>query len=99
MLRELMERQSDVKEIISSARNTEDKTIEDGITGNLGYPDDLIVAVVLALKEMELEDEETEISQTDVIFAGMFLDHLDTLGFQLDRKPIYFEDDDGSDNE
>lgn len=86
VIRQLMERQLDVKELIQGIRDTEDRTVEEGLAGNLGYDDDVVVATVLATKENS-KDPEGDISTIDLIWAGAFLDHLDTLGFEVRRKP------------
>jgi hypothetical protein len=84
LLRELSDRQLDVQEMLSNSRDTEDKTIEDGLAGSLGYPDELVIAVVLVRLEM-MDREEPELM--DMIWAGEFLDHLDTQGFSIRHKP------------
>lgn len=85
LLREMSNRQLDVQETLSTVRETEDKTIVDGLAGNLGYDDDVVTAVVLVLVEMAT-DGEKEITPEDLVFAGEFLDHLDTQGFEIRRK-------------
>lgn len=87
MIRQMSDRQSDVRELISGVRNTDDKSVEEGLAGNLGYDDDIIVATVLAAKEMSREpDAQIEIG--DLIWAGAFLDHLDTQNFQIGPKKL-----------
>lgn len=85
LLTELSERQSEVLGLIESSRFTQDKTMEDGLMANLGYNDDVIVALVLAMKENTIESDQ-EITNFDLILAGSLLDHLDTLGYELVRK-------------
>lgn len=86
LLRQLSDRQSDVRELLNSLRHVEDKTIEDGLAGNLGHDDESVTAVVLAVKEMG-RDPEADITVVDLIWAGAFLDHLDTLGKTVRAKP------------
>jgi hypothetical protein len=85
VIRQLSDRQLDVKELFAAIRETNDKTIRDGLAANLGYPDDVVTAVVLARIE-DTSDPAVEIDQLDLILAGSFLDHLDTLGFCVVRK-------------
>lgn len=85
MLREMSDRQLEVKELLSTVRAREDKTITDGLAGNLGYDDDKITAVALARIEMGNEPDR-EVAEIDLIWAGEFLDHLDTQGYQAIRK-------------
>lgn len=85
VLRQMSDRQSDVKELISGLRKTEDKTVIEGLAGNLGYDDDLVVACVLASLEMG-RDPDRQIEIEDLIWAGAFLDHLDTQGFAVSSK-------------
>jgi hypothetical protein len=85
LLIELSDRQSEVRELLAQAREETDKTVEDGIAGNLGYPDEIVIGVVLASYEM-IQDEEVEITLINLIAAGEFLDHLDTQGLEVRRK-------------
>lgn len=85
LITELSERQSEVLGLIESSRLIDDKTMEDGLMANLGYNDDVIVALVLAMKENTIESDQ-EITNFDLILAGSLLDHLDTLGYELVRK-------------
>lgn len=85
MLRELSDRQSEVRELISTVRKSEDKTVAEGLAGNLGYSDEAVTALVLVAKEMS-RDPESEVTVIDLVWAGGFLDHLDTLGFTVTRK-------------
>lgn len=85
MLKELSSRQSDVRELLMHVRGTEDKSVEEGLAGNLGYPDEVVIATVLAVKEMALEPD-SEVTPNDLIWAGAFLDHLDTQGFAVHVK-------------
>lgn len=80
-----MERQSDVRGLLASARSESDKTVVEGLVGNLGYQDDHVIAVTLAVKEMAREPSD-DIVINDLVWAGAFLDHLDTQGFSLRRK-------------
>lgn len=86
MLREMSDRQSDVRELLMDIRTTQDKTQEMGLAGNLGYPDDLIIAVVMA--DRELMEREEEVNINDLILAGAFLDNLDTQGFRVKAKKV-----------
>ena len=87
MIRELSDRQSDVRELLSALRQQEDKTVEDGLAGNLGYSDDVVTAVVLATHEMR-STPEADIEVRDLIWAGAFLDNLDTLNMQVRPKKV-----------
>ena len=94
LLRQLSDRQSDVRELISFVRNLEDKTVEDGLAGNLGHDDDSVVCVVLAVLEMG-KDPSREVTVNDLIWAGAFLDHLDTMGRTVRAKPRKYHPPDG----
>lgn len=85
LLKDLSNRQSDIRELLADIRATEDKTVEDGLAGNLGYDDDKIIAVVLSVVEMD-KDPDREITVRDLIWAGAFLDHLDTQGLTVRMK-------------
>lgn len=85
LLEQLSDRQSDVRELLSSLRSAEDKTMEDGLAANLGHDDEAVVAVVLAVKEMA-KDPDGEVTVVDLIWAGAFLDHLDTQGKTVRAK-------------
>lgn len=85
MLRELSDRQSDVRELFMQLREMQDKTQEEAIAGNLGYDDDAVIAVVLATKEYS-RDPASSIEIGDLIWAGGFLDYLDTQGFGVYQK-------------
>jgi hypothetical protein len=85
LLRQMMERQEDVKGYIQHLRDASDKTMEEGLAGQLGYDDDTITAVVLTAKEMSSEPESM-VTTIDLIWASEWLDHLDTQGYQIRRK-------------
>jgi len=85
LLRTMMERQADVLELLEDCRQEEDKTVEDGLAGHLGYDDHKVVATVLAITELS-NDNDRDIQVHDLIWAGAFLDHLDTQGYELRRK-------------
>ena len=82
MIRDLSDRQSDVRELLGGVRQEQDKTKEEGLAGNLGYDDEVIVAVVLATLE-NTTDPARPIGVIDLLRAGGFLDHLDTLGMAV----------------
>lgn len=86
LLRQLSDRQSDVRELLNSVRHEEDKSIEDGLAGNLGHDDEAVISVVLAALEMGREPDR-EVTVKDLIWAGAFLDHLDTQGKTVRAKP------------
>jgi hypothetical protein len=86
LLAELNERQCDVRELLGEIRETPDKAFADGLAGNLGHPDPVIVAVVLARLEMDHAHPDREPTKMDLIWAGELLDHLDTQGFQFCRR-------------
>ena len=79
---QLSANQEAVRSIILTARESSDKTFEDGMLSNLGYEDDTIIALVLA----KIEIQGTDPIDMDLMWAGAMLDHLDTLGYQLVRK-------------
>lgn len=83
VIEQLSERQSEVMGIIQDARDSADKTMEDGLLMQLGYKDDVITALVLAKRELQA-DKEIEVM--DLLWASAFLDHLDTLGYRVKRK-------------
>lgn len=85
MLRELSDRQLDVKEFLAGLRQQEDKTIEEALAGSDGYDDDTIIDLVLIRLEMS-QDPTRDIQTLDLVWAGEFLDHLDTLGRKIIRK-------------
>lgn len=84
LITHLSEVQSEVLAIIRDSREAEDKTLEDGLVSNLPYKDETVAAVVLAHKE--IRDPDGEINQMDILWAGTFLDHLDTMGYRVRRK-------------
>ena len=87
LIGKLSDRQSSVRERLQEVRETEDKTIEEGLAGNLGYADDIVTAMVISSMDMRSEQEEEEVvTVNDLIWAGAFLDNLDTLGFFVRRK-------------
>jgi len=86
LLRQLSDRQSDIRELLMGVRVEPDKTKEMGLAGNLGYSDDLIVAVVMTRLEMS-DDPDRPVMIKDLIWAGEFLDHLDTQNYVITAKP------------
>jgi hypothetical protein len=87
VLVDLMERQSEVANLISAAAEETDKTTMDGLLGSIGYPVEVVTAVVLAHMETS-EEPRDDITQFDIILAGAFLDHLDTQGYRIAPKKI-----------
>jgi hypothetical protein len=87
VLVDLMERQVEVEDIIRDAIEETDKTTMDGILGSIGYPLEVVTAVVLAMKESAPEPRD-DITQFDIVLAGAFLDHLDTQGFKVKRGKL-----------
>lgn len=85
MLRELSDRQLDVEDLLTGIRRTEDKTIQNALAGNLGHDDATVTAVVLSRVEMS-PDPGREIEEIDLIWAGEFLDHLGTQGYEIHKK-------------
>jgi hypothetical protein len=85
VISELSERQEIVRDLIVESRESTDKTMEDGLIASLGYEDDAVIALVLS--KLELEDPPFEPTNMDLMWAGAVLDHLDTLGYQVIRKP------------
>lgn len=85
MLREMMNRQEEVKILLEKVREEPDKTIEEGLAGSTTWPDDKIIAVVLVRVEMSQEPER-DIEILDLIWAGEFLDHLDTQNMAVRSK-------------
>jgi len=84
VIAQLAELQSEVQMFLAESRDAIDKSMEDGIIANLGYDDDSVVAIVLAHKE--IRNPGGDIMAMDLLWAGAFLDHLDTLGYQVIRK-------------
>jgi hypothetical protein len=84
VITQLSEKQEEVRDIILASRETDDKSMEDGLLANLGHDDDLVIGLVLAKLEIERPNEEP--IAMDVMWAGAFLDHLDTLGYRMVRK-------------
>jgi hypothetical protein len=82
-----MIKQETVKDLLRQARATEDKTIEIGLVAKLGYPDEVVTAVILAQLENS-EDPDREVTLGDLLWAGAILDHLDTQGFSIRQKKI-----------
>lgn len=85
MIQELSERQEDVKELLASVRKIEDKSPREELASNLGYDDAVVTAAVLAAREMKREPDGP-IDENDLVWAGAYLDHLDTQGFEIRRK-------------
>jgi len=85
LLRELSDRQLDVKELLDSFRKLEDKTITTALASNLGHDDEQVIAVVLTKIEMS-QHPDREITEIDLIWAGEFIDHLATQGYEIRRK-------------
>lgn len=85
MLTEIMHRQEEVKALLQKVREEQDRTIEEGLAASTTWPDDKIIAVVLVRLEMSQEpDRPVEI--IDLIWAGEFLDHLDTQNMAVRSK-------------
>lgn len=82
-----MIKQENVKELLRHVRSIEDKTLEIGLVSNLGYPDEVVIALILAQLENS-EDPDREVVVPDLAWAGAILDHLDTQGFVVKRKKI-----------
>jgi len=82
-----MLRQEDVKDLLRHVRSIEDKTTEIGMAGNLGYSDEVVTALILAQLENS-EEPEREVVVPDLLWAGAILDHLDTQGYNIQRKRI-----------
>lgn len=87
LLTELSDRQSDVRELLDEVRTREDKSRDDGLAGNLGHPDEIVIPVVLAFLELH-RDPGREITVLDLIWAGEFLDHLDTQNMEVRAKDV-----------
>jgi len=87
LLTAMMERQVDVKSLLKSVREIEDKTVLIAVAGNNGYDDEIITALILAFVENG-EDPERQIVVPDLLWAGALLDHLDTQGFEITRKKL-----------
>lgn len=87
MLTDYMIRKEQVKELLREIRATEDKTVELGLAGNLGYPDEVVTAMILAQLENSMEPER-DITIEDLLWAGAMLDHLDTQEFSVRRKKV-----------
>ena len=81
MLRQMMERQEEARDRINELR---DEVSERSLLVPDRYGDDELIAATLALNEMRGPDG---VNQHDVIHAGELLDHLDTQGFLIARKP------------
>ena len=87
MLTDYMIRKEQVKELLREVRATEDKTVELGLAGNLGYSDEVVTAMILAQLENS-EEPERDITLMDLLWAGAMLDHLDTQGFSVRQKKV-----------
>lgn len=88
LLRQLMERQEDVKERLQEIR-TDLREVGSLQSLTRGYQDDPIVAIVIARSEMKpkTDDEDPNlVEDIDLVWAVEFLDHLDTQGFEIRRK-------------
>lgn len=86
LISELSDRQSDIRELLADVRTIEDKTAQEGLAGNLGYPDDTVIALLLAQLETFHSDVSRPLEVADLILTGALLDHLDTLGYEVRRK-------------
>lgn len=87
MLTEMMVRQENVKQLLLEIREEKDKTLEIGLASKLGYPDEIVTALILAQLEHD-ENPSRDIEVMDLLWAGAILDHLDTQGFAIRRKMI-----------
>jgi len=84
VITQLSDLQGEVQSFLDASRDNTDKTMEDGMISNLGYDDDTVVAIVIAHKE--IRNPGGDIMVMDLMWAGAFLDHLDTLGYEVIRK-------------
>lgn len=87
MLTDYMVRQEDVKDLLHQVREVEDKTTAIAMAAKLGYPDEVVVALILAQLENS-EEPERDVVIPDLIWAGAILDHLDTQGFVIHQKKV-----------
>lgn len=79
----LEELQDGIQSLIDKARNSEDKTMMDGIIAS-EYPDHVVVSTVLAMHYAT--DNQDPISEKNIFDAILFLDRLDTMNLKVVGK-------------
>lgn len=80
LLRELMERQAEVDDVIAEM----DQTPMEHIHMN-NLDGEMVTAVVLTHIEMG-HDKNRPVEKGDIVWAAELIDHLDTLGFEIRYK-------------
>lgn len=78
-------RQEEYRGLLRAVRETEDKSYSDGLIASEGMNEDSLIACATVLFELS-HDPDREPIENDIIWAQEFVDHLDTLGFEIRRK-------------
>lgn len=86
LLNELALRQEEYRVHIKELRETPDRTYAEAVIASDGMDEDQLIAAATVLFELSA-DPHRETSPNDILWAQEFIDHLDTLGYQLRRKP------------
>lgn len=88
LLSELALRQEECRVLVRDMHENEDRSYEEAISIASDATEEMIVAVATILFELKHRDpdEVHSVETTDVLWATEFLDHLDTLGWKLERK-------------
>ena len=85
MLGTLAIRQEDYRSIIRSLKELTDPTFTQAVTASEGMSEDQLVAIATVWFELTRSPLDKPV-EGDILWAQEFLDHLDTLGWQLKRK-------------
>jgi hypothetical protein len=87
LLDQLASRQEDYRGIIRAIRAGDDHSFSDGLVASAmaEQGEDQTIAVATVLFELS-HDPDREPAENDILWASEFMDHLDTLGFQVRRK-------------
>jgi hypothetical protein len=87
LLTQLSLRQEAYRGIIQAIRAGDDKSFSDGLVSSAldMQGEDATIACATVLFELG-HDPEREPAENDILWASEFLDHLDTMGFEVRRK-------------
>lgn len=87
LLSQLAIRQEDYRGILQAIRAGGDKTFTDGMISSTMQEvgEDETIACATVLFELS-SDPNREPTESDILWALEFMDHLDTLGFKVARK-------------
>lgn len=86
LLSTLALRQEEYRGMLQAIRESDDKSFSDGLIASQGMDEDSLIACATVLFELS-HDQEREPMENDILWSQEFVDHLDTLGFEIRRKP------------